>query len=146
MIVVDASVAAKWFLPEPHSDAAALLLDPAYELVAPDLVRLEVGSALLKAVRRKALTLADAEGAMTRLSPPALTLIPSSHHADAAFRIAANRDISIYDGVYVALAKGLDAVLVTSDAKLAKMAKAAGGRVALLAQGPSAWSGRARSR
>lgn len=34
-VVVDASVAAKWFIPEVHSDAALCLLDPEIVLLAP---------------------------------------------------------------------------------------------------------------
>ncbi|OHC81211.1 MAG: hypothetical protein A3G73_01560 [Rhodospirillales bacterium RIFCSPLOWO2_12_FULL_67_15] len=51
IVVVDASVAAMWFLPEPHSESAALLLDAKCELIAPDLMRLEVANALAQAAR-----------------------------------------------------------------------------------------------
>ena len=37
-VVVDASVAVKWFLPEIHSEAALRYLDGDYERVAPDLL------------------------------------------------------------------------------------------------------------
>jgi predicted nucleic acid-binding protein len=37
-LVVDASVAAKWYVPEIHSDAAVRLLDPEIVLLAPDLI------------------------------------------------------------------------------------------------------------
>ena len=52
-VVVDASVAAKWFLPEIHSDAAARLLDPAIALYAPDLIVPEFGNILWKKIRRR---------------------------------------------------------------------------------------------
>jgi predicted nucleic acid-binding protein len=38
MIVVDASVAAKWFLPETGSEEATQLLSGANKLIAPDLI------------------------------------------------------------------------------------------------------------
>jgi predicted nucleic acid-binding protein len=50
--VVDASVAVKWYLPEPESDAAGRLLDPEHDLIAPDLLFAEVGNALWKRWRR----------------------------------------------------------------------------------------------
>ena len=50
--VVDASVAVKWFLPEPYQDKAKKLLrdfvNQDVQLLAPDLIVLEVGSALWK--------------------------------------------------------------------------------------------------
>src|SRR5947207_2160973 len=50
--VVDASVAAKWFLPEPHQDKAKKLLrdfvNQDVELMAPELIVGEVGSTLWK--------------------------------------------------------------------------------------------------
>ena len=66
-VVVDAGVATMWFVPERHSDRAAPLLAPEYQLVAPDLIRIEVGSAVLKAIRRDEMTLEDGEEALGTL-------------------------------------------------------------------------------
>lgn len=44
-----------WVLPEVYSLAAVRLLEPGYELVAPDILYLELSNALLKAVRREQL-------------------------------------------------------------------------------------------
>jgi len=50
--IVDASVVAKWFLPEPHKDKAETLLrdflDEKIELTAPELLVVEVGNLLWK--------------------------------------------------------------------------------------------------
>jgi predicted nucleic acid-binding protein len=51
MIVVDANVAAKWYLPELGSEAALELMDGASPLFAPDLIRLEVLAAITRCVR-----------------------------------------------------------------------------------------------
>jgi predicted nucleic acid-binding protein len=52
MYVVDASLAVKWFIPEPLSDEAMKLLanfrSKISDLTAPDLIVVEVGSALWK--------------------------------------------------------------------------------------------------
>ncbi|MEO8383259.1 MAG: type II toxin-antitoxin system VapC family toxin [Acidobacteriota bacterium] len=61
-VVVDASVAAKWFLPEIHSDAAARLLDPTIALYAPDLIVPEFGNILWKKIRRAEITPVEAGG------------------------------------------------------------------------------------
>ncbi|HVG07663.1 MAG TPA: type II toxin-antitoxin system VapC family toxin, partial [Thermoanaerobaculia bacterium] len=51
-IVVDASVAIKWFLPEQHSLQALRLLEGGRELVAPDLIWAEIGNVLWKRWRQ----------------------------------------------------------------------------------------------
>jgi len=51
MIVVDASVAVKWFLPEAGSEEATQLLTGTDKLIAPDLVRVEVAAAITRRVR-----------------------------------------------------------------------------------------------
>ena len=85
IVVVDASVAVKWFLPEPFSEAAARLLDASCELVAPDLMRLEVGSAFLKALRRGVIGSSDAAGALMRLSDPLVRFEPTAPYVEDAF-------------------------------------------------------------
>ena len=45
-VVIDASVAVKWFVPEIHSAAAARLLEPEIVLCAPDLIGPEFGNVL----------------------------------------------------------------------------------------------------
>ena len=137
-IVVDASVAAMWFLPEPGSDRAALLLIPEYDLVAPDLILLEVGSAILKAVRRKEVSPADGEEAVEELLPAAVRILPAAQHAGEAFRIAQRLGGSLYDAVYVSLAKSLGAPVVTNDEQLAAVARKAQVKAVMIAEGPPA--------
>ena len=77
-LVVDASIAVKWVLPEPDSERARALILRG-DLTAPDLLRLEVANALWKQARRGAITPERArsrsmEGLRTLLrlgSPPA---------------------------------------------------------------------------
>jgi predicted nucleic acid-binding protein len=52
IIVVDASVAAKWFIAEDNTDDALLLLDMPFDLHAPDLLYLEFDNILCKLIRR----------------------------------------------------------------------------------------------
>ena len=56
MIVVDASVAAKWYLNEPGSAEAASLLTCDDALIAPALIRVEVTGAILRRYREKKLS------------------------------------------------------------------------------------------
>jgi len=62
-LVVDASVAVKWFLPEPDAEPAVALLRAGHRLIAPDLLWIEVASVLWKVVRRGSLTAGPARGA-----------------------------------------------------------------------------------
>ena len=53
-LVVDASVAVKWFVREEDSDAATFLRDGRHEIFAPRLMATEIGNAL-----RRKVTLGD---------------------------------------------------------------------------------------
>jgi predicted nucleic acid-binding protein len=135
IVVVDASVAAKWFVAEKHSETAALLLTPEYELVSPDLILLEVGSVLLRSLRRREITPKDCHAIQAELLPGALRLIPAAEHATAAFEIAHGFGGSIYDAAYLAIARLIDAPLVTDDAGLVRVARAAKIEARLIADG-----------
>lgn len=135
MIVVDASVAAKWFLPEARAEAASALLATDYVLVAPDLIRLEVAGVFLRALRRGELSATDAEEADRTLCD-ALRLVPATDVLDAAFEIAGRHGGALYDAVYVAVARSLEAEVATDDEGLAEVARRAGVGVATIADGP----------
>lgn len=136
MVIVDASVAAMWFLPEDQSANAALLLSPDYDLAAPDILRTEVGSALLKALRRNEITAPEAVEALDVLSTAGVRLFPAADHVDTAFHIARRHGGSLYDAIYVALACALKAPIVTNDAQLAQVARASRARAIMIAEGP----------
>ncbi len=136
IVVVDASAAAMWFLPEPHSEAAALLLESDCDLLAPDLLRIEVGSALLKATRRGAIDSEDATAALARLSVPSVRLERAGPYAEPAFALAERHGGSIYDGIYIALAKVHGAIVATNDTELAQTARSAEVRAWLLSDAP----------
>jgi predicted nucleic acid-binding protein len=116
-VVVDASVAAKWFLPEVHSDAAARLLDPAIALYAPDLIVPEFGNILWKKIRRAELTRDEAREILRAFVALPLELRPSSILLSAAFELAGELDRSVYDSLYLALAVAEECAVVTADAK-----------------------------
>ena len=125
-IVVDASVAAKWFLPakgEPLTDEAFHLFRR-YALgeirfVVPDLFWAELANVLWKAIRRGRCSNAAAETALASLGECKLPTISSLTLLDAAFRIATAFDRTVYDSLYVALAVHSKAQLITADERLA---------------------------
>lgn len=115
--VVDASVAIKWLLPEPHADAALRLLREGHELEAPDLLLPEVGNALWKRVRRQQATVSEMVAALE-----ALVSLPLEFHSSGplmvpAFEIACATGRTVYDSVYLAVAVLRECPLVTADRK-----------------------------
>jgi len=134
-LVVDASVAVKWFLPEPASDRAEALRDHPGPLVAPDLILLEVGNVLIRAARRGDVPFADVQEAITRLAAGPVRLTRASDIIAEALAIAGRHGGTVYDAVYIAAAKSLDAALVTDDQEMAAISRAAGVRTVDLAEG-----------
>lgn len=121
--VVDASVAAKWFLPEEHTDAAVEFLDDSFVLTAPDLLFAEVGNLLWKRVRCEHLTSADARLILKTLLAAPLEIEPAAKHLDLAFDIAVPLDCSVYDCLYLSVAVAHQSRLVTADKKLYETVK-----------------------
>lgn len=116
-VVVDASVAIKWFVPEIYSLAAARLLDPEIYLLAPDLIGPEIGNTLWKKVRRDEITHRDASDILSALETVAWEIHPSGVLLSPAFELAAALDRTVYDSLYLALAVAQDCTLITADRK-----------------------------
>jgi predicted nucleic acid-binding protein len=123
-LVVDASVAAKWLLPEPDSAAAASLLEDAgTSLHVPELFDAELGNVLWKRVQRDELKAGEATSLAVLIGG-----IPATRHTHAdllegAVGVALDLSITVYDALYVALAQALGAPLATADGWLAERAR-----------------------
>jgi len=116
-LVVDASVAVKWFVPEIHSPAASRLLDEQISLCAPDLIGPELANTLWKKVRRAEITRDEAVEILATFETLGIETYPSTLVLAAAFEVATSLERTVYDSVYLALAVGLDCALVTADRK-----------------------------
>lgn len=134
-VVVDASVAAQWVVLQEHTDTARTLLQSRHELMAVDLIRVEVFNTLLRAVRTKRLDLAAAKLSVQFFERVPLRLQPTSDYASEAFDIARQQSGSVYDACYIALARSLDAPLATGDERMATVAETLGVQVHRLATG-----------
>jgi predicted nucleic acid-binding protein len=126
LVVVDASVAAKWFLPEDRealvSEALALLDEYDREevrFVVPDLFYVETASAIWKAVRVGRVSRAFGDQALVLLTQRKFPTVPSLKLLDSAFQIATAFERTVYDSLYVALAVQAKAQLITADERLA---------------------------
>lgn len=121
MIVLDASAAVDYALGTTRSTAIAQRLMAASRIHMPELMIVEVLSAVRRAVLRGELS---GERAAVALSNA--TSIPAVRHRHAPLVQRAHQlstRLSVYDAVYVALAEGLDATLVTLDRRLARQAE-----------------------
>ena len=115
-LVIDASVAVKWIVNEPLSDAASKLLDQGYSLIAPDLMYLEAANALWAMSRRGDISHADlAQAVDTLLLAPVEIPSASRDLLPAAARLAADLAHPIYDCCYLALGMRERARVVTAD-------------------------------
>ena len=117
MIVVDASVAVKWFVPEPGTEQAEALLASDEPRAAPEHISVEVGQALLRHYRKGNITLDHCPLALTQL-PDLVTLFPTEALAVSALNIAADAGCSSYDALYLAAAERWACAVMTADAKL----------------------------
>ncbi len=117
-LVIDASVACKWFIAELQSDSAEELLRGGDVLIAPDLVVPEVCNVAWLKLRRGEIT-SDQASAMVDGLPELLDeVVSSAPLAARALAIAAAIEHPAYDCFYLALAELRDTRLVTADRKL----------------------------
>jgi len=128
--VVDASVAAKWFLDEHDSEAAISLLTSATALVAPEIILVEVTNVVWKKWRRGEVQRHHLHVPARWLETGLPRLVPIRDILDKAIRLTAELDHPIYDCLYLALASDLDFQLITADRRL--QARTAGTRLAPL--------------
>ena len=133
-LVVDASVAVKWVIPEEGSDRAHALLDAAARdeahLLAPDAYVAEVANVLWKRSHlRGDLSNDEAREALDHILGTLPTLVPGAALAGQALELALTFGRSLYDCLYVALALRAGCPLVTADRRLVRAFAPATGQV-----------------
>lgn len=131
-IVVDASVAVKWVVPEEHSAAATRLLDEDREIWAPDLIWPEAGNVFWKKWRRGELRAEEADSLLRDLQRYPVRILSSEGLLAVAWEIASTLTRSFYDSLYLALAADRGCPLVTADRKLYNALSNGRSRVPLL--------------
>jgi len=121
MLVLDASAAVELLLRTNRGDRVAThLADESVQLHSPDLLWLEVASALRRAIRGGLCTSPRAELALSHLGQLAIRAHRDIDFAGRAFALR-NR-VTVYDGVYIALAENIGASLLTCDGGMAAAA------------------------
>jgi predicted nucleic acid-binding protein len=117
LYVVDASVAAKWFIPERRSEFARRLISSEHRRVAPDFIFLEFANVLTTRHRRNEISAIDASRNL-RAFAALIEARESTPFIPAALEIAMAFTRSAYDALYVALAISEGCQLVTADRRL----------------------------
>lgn len=126
-IVVDTSVAVKWFVNEVGREHARLFLKSPFACVAPELTLSEVANAIQRKVRLGEITLEQAEDVIEMLPRDYDDLVLSETVLRRAFDFSRQLDHSVYDCLYLAVAmRENDLVLVTDDGKFLSKAHKAG--------------------
>ncbi len=114
-LVVDASVAIKWFIPEIHSEKAILLLDNPIKFLAPNLIYAEICNILWKKLRLKELTPTVAQGILNDFKRLPLDIKDNQFLLEIAWDIATKYQRSFYDSLYLALAYIENCSFITAD-------------------------------
>lgn len=117
-VVVDASVALRWYVDAPGSAAAAELLEAGEPLIAPELVVAEVANAAWRLAR--AGEISEPHGRRTAAAVPSAfdALVGAPRLVARAFDLARALDHPVYDCLYLALAEIESSKLVTADRRL----------------------------
>ncbi|WP_237217085.1 type II toxin-antitoxin system VapC family toxin [Falsiroseomonas oryziterrae] len=117
--VVDASVAAKWVLPEADSEAAARVSGA--RLVAPELLDIECASILWKAARRGEIGRDEALLRYETLRDAPVERMPNAALLPLAVAHALELAHPVYGCLYIAAAELTGFPLITADARLRRL-------------------------
>jgi predicted nucleic acid-binding protein len=104
-LIVDASVAVKWFAAEEGSDRAEALLESHEPLIAPDLILAEVSNVMWRKFRRGLLSSDQVTAAVRRLPQYFERLIRIGELVERATELTVTFDHPVYDCFYLALAE-----------------------------------------
>lgn len=119
-LVVDASVALRWFVDAPGAAVAGAVLEGEDPLLAPDLVVAEVANAAWKLVRGGQITEEHGSRIAGAVASTFSALTSCAKLSSQAFALARQLDHPVYDCLYLALAESEKASLVTADRRLAR--------------------------
>jgi len=131
-IVIDASVALKWVLDEPESQAAVAL--GGQELIAPALWLAEAANVLWRRARIGEITSDQAAALFLELRKAPVASLSMEPYLEQALELAVEMGHPVYDCIYLALALHHQTHVVTADRRFASAAStsALAGSVRLL--------------
>jgi predicted nucleic acid-binding protein len=116
--VVDASVVAAAFFPEPHHETARGILSSGWDFRAPDLLLAEVGNVVWKRHSRGELSALEAEALLADVLQLPIHYTPAAALVGMALPLAIRLRRTVYDCLYLALAARDGTGMLTSDQRL----------------------------
>jgi predicted nucleic acid-binding protein len=116
--VIDASIVAKAFFEEEHSEECRALLRLRRPFLAPDLLRVEFASVVWKRFRRSEIDRPTAAQILADSLQLPVEIESSEGLVGSALEIAMSTDRSVYDCLYIALAVKHGCPLITADQRL----------------------------
>jgi predicted nucleic acid-binding protein len=116
-LVIDASVAVKWFVSEEASDKADEVSASDHTLLAPRLIMTEVANALARKAMQKLITPLEAAEYVRTLPQFFTGLIDVEDLMEPALQNACSYMHPIYDFVYLEAARRRNARMLTADQK-----------------------------
>jgi len=123
VLVIDASIAVKLFLPEDHSDRAVKIFSmlnakPPALIFVPELFFIECANVFRSRYKLGGMTSVEAKRAFEILCSFPLQSLSTAELSSMALDLALRHDISVYDACYLAASIHLNARLLTADKKL----------------------------
>ncbi len=120
---MDASVALKWLVEEPGSEAALAL--KGHDLAAPALLRIEAANVLRTLVVRGVADPAQALDLLGLLQTAPVTIVEADDRLEVrALDLALDLGHPVYDCLYLALAERTGRTLVTADGRFLRALRA----------------------
>ena len=119
-LIIDASVAGKWFFDEALNEAADNLISPHNRFVAPDLLASEFINIVQKNTRIRKITFEYGLAAIKRFQTLPIHYIPALELMETAYRISIGLEHPAYDCVYLAIPEKQGGVMVTADMRFYK--------------------------
>ena len=121
-LVVDASVAVKWYLKEERHERSAPFMEAGLSgetrLIAPVLIVAELGNVLWQRVRRGEMVGDEVREVWAAFEIAPVDFLDIVPLMPLAIEIAIETGCALYDALYVALAEAEGARLITADRKL----------------------------
>ena len=136
-LIVDASVAVKWFTLEIDRDRAKAILQSDRTLLAPRLIIGEVANALGRKVAQGLVSKSDATEYLSSVPLLISNLLDTDDLIRPAFDNACNHRHPVYDFIYLQAARNRNTQMVTADSRF--VAKLAGSSLARFVVPLSDW-------
>lgn len=126
-MILDASIVAKFLLPEENSSAVIRMISEGTVQAAPNILEFEIYSLLCKHYRNGTLseqTVRDAESIWIQYRIEGfITLYPEACYLTKAFELSCKLRHPLYDCCYLALAQRENCPLITADRQLYERGK-----------------------